>query len=126
MGDNNTLTAISVSELKKVIEMLSNGKDIPYLGLKTVTVTDKIALEYGIPKGVYIKEVILDSPALEAGLQSGDVIVEMNGEAVSTIEMYEKNVLALEPGDVAEVVVNRQGMDEYLRVTLNVTVGKLQ
>lgn len=125
-GDNNTLTAISISELKKVIEMLSNGKDIPYLGLKTVTVTDKIALEYGIPKGVYIKEVILDSPALEAGLQSGDVIVEMNGEAVSTIEMYEKNVLALEPGDVAEVVVNRQGMDEYLRVTLNVTVGKLQ
>ena len=68
-GDDNTLTAISVSELKKIIEMLSNGKDIPYLGLNVVTVTEQIAQEYDIPRGVYIKEVMLDSPALVAGLQ---------------------------------------------------------
>lgn len=43
--------------------MLSNGKDIPYFGLKVVTVTDKIANDYDIPKGVYIKEVMMDSPA---------------------------------------------------------------
>ncbi len=124
--DDNTLTAISVSELKKVIEMLSNGKDIPYLGLKIVTVTDKIAYEFNIPRGVYIKEVMLDSPALEAGLQNGDVIVEMDGEEISTIEAYEKNVLAMEPGAITEIVVNRQGMDEYLRVTCSVTAGTLQ
>lgn len=124
-GDDNTLTAISISEVKKVIEMLSNGRDIPYLGLKIVTVTDKIAFEYNIPRGVYIKEVMLDSPALEAGLQSGDVIVEMNGEEIGTIETYEKNVLALEPGAVTEIVVKRQSMDEYMEVTCHVTAGKL-
>lgn len=124
-GEDNTLTAISISDLKKVIEMLSNGKDIPYLGLKTVTVTDKIALEHHIPQGVFIKEVVLDSPALDAGLQSGDVIVKMNGEDISTVEAYEKNVLALEPGAVAEIVVKRQGMNEYLEVTCHVTVSSL-
>lgn len=124
-GEDNTLTAISISELKKVIEMLSNGRDIPYLGLKTVTVTDKIALEHHIPQGVFIKEVILDSPALDAGLQSGDVIVKMNGEKISTIEAYEKNVMALEPGAVTEIVVKRQGMNEYLEVTCHVTASIL-
>lgn len=125
-GDDNTLTAISVSELKQVIEMLSNGKDIPYLGLKAVTVTDKIAADYDIPKGVYIKEVLLDSPALEAGLQSGDVIVEMDGDEIFTIEEYEEKVLSLEPGEVIEIAVNRQGMNEYVRVDCSVTAGSLR
>lgn len=124
-GADNTLTAISISEVKKVIEMLSNGKDIPYLGLKVVTVTEKIATEFDIPKGVYIKEVLLDSPALEAGLQSGDVIVEMDGEELYSMEAYTEKVLALEPGQAIEIAVKRQGMDEYLRVDCSVTAGKL-
>lgn len=107
-GDSNTLTAISISELKKLIEMLSNGRDIPYLGLKVVTVTDKIAAEYEIPQGVFIKEVLLDSPAWEAGLQNGDVIVEIDGAAVDSIEAYEEKLLSVEPGTSMEVVVNRQ------------------
>lgn len=123
--EDNTLTAISISELKKVIEMLSNGQDIPYLGLKAVTVTDKIASEYDTPKGVYIKEVLLDSPALEAGLQSGDVIVEMDGNAIATMEEYQEKVLALEPGEMIEIAVNRQGTDEYVRIEYSVTAGRL-
>ena len=50
----------------------------------------------------------------------------MDGEEISTIEAYEKNVLAMEPGAITEIVVNRQGMDEYLRVTCSVTAGTLQ
>lgn len=125
-GDDNTLTAISISELKKLIEMLSNGRAIPYLGLKVVTVTDKIASEYDLPRGVYIKEVLLDSPAFQAGLQSGDVIVEMGGEQISTIDAYEAKVLELEPGATIGVMVNRQGMDEYLQVNCSVTPGILE
>ena len=124
-GDNSTLTAISISELKKIIEMLSNGRDIPYLGLKVVTVTDKIAEEYDLVRGVYIKEVMLDSPAFHAGLQSGDVIIEMGGEEIYSVEAYESKVLELEPGAAIEVVVSRQGMEEYLKLTCIVTAGQL-
>lgn len=60
-GDENTLTAISVSQLKDIIEKLSNGQDIPYLGLKLTSVTSDIEKEYDIPKGVYIKSVGIDS-----------------------------------------------------------------
>lgn len=125
-GDDNTLTAISISELKKPIEMLSNGRDIPYLGLKAVTVTDKIAKEYDIPKGVYIKEVILDSPALAAGLQGGDVIVKMDGEEITSAEAYESKLLSLTPGQTVRVTVKRQGMDEYLEVVCEAVAGILR
>lgn len=124
-ADGNTLTAISISELKTVIEMLSNGKDIPYLGLKVVTVTDRIATDYDIPRGVYIREVLLDSPALEAGLQSGDVIVEIDGEEMSDVDTYEEKVLASEPGKIINITVNRQGMNEYIQVVCSVTAGIL-
>ena len=82
-GDENTLTAISISELKALIEMLSNGQDIPYIGLEVTTVTAAIEREYEIPKGAYIKDVCMDSPAMAAGLQNGDVITEIDGDEIS-------------------------------------------
>jgi len=124
-GDENTLIAVSISELKKLIEMLSNGRDIPYLGMRVATATERISKEYDIPKGVYVKEVLLDSPALEAGLQTGDVITEMDGEEITSVEAYEDKVLSLKPGDSIEIAVKRQGMDEYSRVEYTVTAGKL-
>lgn len=126
IGDENTLTAVSISELKKIIELLSNGKDIPYLGLKVVTATDRISKEYDIPQGVYIMEVVLDSPALWAGLQMGDVITEMDGEEITSVEAYETKVLSLKPGDSIDIAVKRQGMEEYTRVECTVTAGKLE
>lgn len=124
--DENTLTAVSISELKNVIEMLSNNQDIPYIGLQIATVTNLIENEYNIPKGVYIKDVKIDSPAMAAGLQNGDVIVEMNGEKITSAEMYESTLLSLKPGDAVKIVINRQGNDGYNEVNCVVETGILQ
>ena len=126
VGERSTLTAISISELKAMIEMLSNGQDIPYIGLQLTTVTNDIAEEYDIPKGAYIREVRMDSPAMIAGLQSGDVITQMGGEAVFTVESYENKLLGLTPGESVEIVVARQGTDGYKEITCMVDVSVLQ
>ena len=125
-GDQNTLTAISISKLKPLIEMLSNNKDIPYIGLEITTVTNTIAKENDIPKGVYIKDVKMDSPAMAAGLQSGDVITEIDGEAVISVDGYQTKLLSLTPGDVANVTIQRQGNDGYTEIKCPVTVSVLQ
>lgn len=125
-GDRSTLTAISISELKGMIEMLSNGKDIPYIGLELTTVTNGIAQEYDIPKGAYIKEVKMNSPAMAAGLQSGDVITEMDGDPILTVDSYENKLLSLTPGESVEIVVERQGTDGYKEITCTVSVSVLQ
>ena len=125
-GEQRTLTAISISELKAMIEMLSNGQDIPYIGLQLTTVTNDIAKEYDIPKGAYIREVKMDSPAMAAGLQSGDIITRMGGEAILTVEGYENKLLTLEPGERVQIVVERQGTDGYKEITCMVDVSILQ
>lgn len=125
-GDQSTLTAISISELKEMIQMLSNGKDIPHIGLELSTVTNDIAKEYDIPKGAYIKDVKMDSPAMAAGLQSGDVITRMDGEAILNVDGYENKLLSLTPGESVEIVVERQGTDGYKEITCTVEVSVLQ
>ncbi len=125
-SDRNTITALSISELKQVIEDLSNGRDIPYLGLRLSTVTDDIAEEYGIPMGVYIKAVELDSPAMMAGLQEADVITQINGEEVTTVEQYNQKLYAMRPEDLAAVTVMRQGAEEYVEMECAVSVGVLK
>lgn len=125
-GDQSTLTAISISELKTLIEMLSNNLDIPYIGLELTTVTNDIAKEYDIPKGAYIKGVRMDSPAMAAGLQKGDVITKVNGETIFTVDSYESKLLELTPGESVEIVVERQGIEEYMEITCTVDVSVLQ
>lgn len=125
-GDENTLTALSISELKLLIEMLSNNQDIPYIGLELSTVTNDIAREYEIPKGAYVKEVWMDSPAMLAGLQSGDVITAMGGDSVFTVDSYESKLLSLQPGSEVEITVERQGTEGYTEIVCTAVVGVLQ
>lgn len=125
-GDQNTLTAISISELKTLIEMLSNNQDIPYIGLELTTVTNDIANEYDIPKGAYIKEVKMDSPAMAAGLQKGDVITKMGGEAIYTVDSYESKLLELKPDERVKIVVERQSAGGYKEIICAVDVSVLQ
>lgn len=126
LKEQNTLTAVSISELKDIIEMLSNGRNIPYIGIKGNTVTDAISEEYEIPKGVYIKEAVVNSPAMNAGLQNGDVIVAVNGKKILTIEDYQQELLTFQKGDIVKITVNRQGTEEYKKYTCSVEVGVLK
>lgn len=124
--DEGTLTAISISELKENIEKLSNGQDIPYLGLKVSTVTAAIAKDYEIPKGVYVKSVADESPAMIGGIQNGDVIVSMNETDIVTIADYEKVLQEQTPGAVLNITVKRQGNNGYIDIPCVATVGVLQ
>ena len=122
----NTLTAVHISELQPIIELLLADKNVPYLGLQVSTVTDKIAEANDLPKGVYVRSVLMDSPAMIGGIQSGDVIVKINGENVSTEDAYQRMVLSLEPDKTYKIVLKRQGSDGYTKVSCEVTAGILQ
>ena len=80
MGE--VISAYAISDIKSLLEHLSNNQDIAYLGIKGVTVTNE-ALKSGVPKGVYITEVEMDSPAMKGGIQSGDVLQAINGQKIT-------------------------------------------
>ena len=124
--EQNTLTAVSISELKDIIELLSNGLNVPYIGIKGSTVTDAISEEYDIPKGVYIKEAVVDSPAMTAGLQMGDVIVSINKEEVLSMKDYQRIILNLKKGEEVKITANRQNAEGYKKFSCMVEVGVLR
>ena len=72
-----------IPELKKRIEQSSNGKEIPLLGIKGIEVVAEAKEQQGVPAGAYITSIKWDSPAMTAGLQPGDRIVKIDGEAVT-------------------------------------------
>ena len=84
-----------------------------------------VEVEYEIPKGAYIKDVCMDSPAMAAGLQNGDVITEIDGDEILTAENYEKKLLSLKPEDTVEVKIERQGPEGYTEITCTVEVSVL-
>ena len=122
----NTLTAVEISELMPVIDLLFADKEVPYFGVHISTVTQHIAQKYDIPKGVYIKKVEIDSPAMDAGLQSGDVIRSVAGQEVASAEQFREVLLQLTPKETYSVTVMRAGTRGYKKITCKLKAGVLQ
>lgn len=125
-ASTSALTAVDATELNKIIKLLFSSREIPYLGVYVSTVTDKIANIYGIPKGVYIKEVAMDSPAMNAGLQSGDVIIKIDDQDIMTASSYTETVFSLTPKERYSVVFMREGSDGYKELTCEIEAGNLK
>lgn len=124
--EQGTVAAVSLSELKGVIERLSNGQGIPYLGITGTTVTESIAGEFGLPRGVYVTGVQLDSPAILAGIQNGDIITKINGVNVNTTAAYESALSACAPQQAITITVMRQGPERYKEIRCQAVVGILR
>lgn len=124
VGDKSTISAIGISDLKSTIERMSNGKTRPYLGIKGMDVTDQ-ATNNGVPPGAYVKEIDMDSPAMRAGIQSGDVITRFNGSDISTFTVLSQIIAGCEPKQDVEVTVMRPSGEEYVKITMNVTLSDL-
>lgn len=119
----NLLSAIGITELKKTIESLSNDKDIPYLGVHGTDVTKEANEELGVPIGAYIKNIDMDSPAMEAGIRSGDVIVRLQEEEVLSYSDFVSKLLVKEPEETVTVGLRRQAPEGYTEIEITVTLG---
>ncbi len=124
--NENTLTAIGIKELEPIINLLLQGKQIPYFGIYVSTVTASISKQYDLPKGVYVREATVDSPGMLAGIQSGDVITEVNGQSVQSVSDYYDKLLELSQDEEATVTIMREGNDGYSSVKCKVTPGVLK
>lgn len=120
----NLISACGISELKRTIEKLSNNEPRAYLGVHGTDVPEEAVAESGIPRGAYIKEIEMDSPAMIAGIQSGDVIIEMGDKTVAGYKELLNILNSAKPGEFINVKLMRQGVDTYLEMTVEVTLGE--
>lgn len=121
----NLVSAIGITELKKIIEKLSNGQEISYLGINGTDVPEEAKEQLGVPQGAYVTSIILDSPAMDYGIQSGDVITDINGVEIKGFTDFTNAMMNLEPGTTVKITVQRQSAGEYQPMELEVEIGRL-
>ena len=123
----NQIAGYGISDIKDVIELLSNGKNVPYLGISGVEVSEEMQKNQGLPQGVYVKEVDAASPAMTAGIQSGDIITSVADTDIINLLGYHNILMKQNVGDKILVRGKRQGTGgEYVDIDFEVTVGYKQ
>ena len=99
--------------------------DTPRLGVTTVPLAavDEAMLEQldiQTDEGAFVRDVVPGSGADEAGLEPGDVIMEVDGEEITSNEQLGEIVRDHEPGDTIEITVERNGEEQ----TLTAEIGR--
>ena len=122
----NLIAAVGISEMKPLIEKLSNKREMTYLGIYGIDVTDEANQALGVPHGAYVKKIEMDSPAMKAGIQSGDIITRMDDTEIESFYQYTQVLETYSPGDEVEVVINRQKDSEYQEIAIKITLEDRQ
>jgi serine protease Do len=122
-NDQITANVLGISDLFPIIQILVNGDPVPYLGVEGITITEELSAAFEIPPGVYVRQILGDSPAMNGRIHNGDVIIAVNGYEVLNKESLVSSILSSDIGMTIEVTVKRRGAVEYEIMTLPVIIG---
>lgn len=116
--------AYAISDIKDVMQFLANGESVPYIGIHATDVSENIAEDRRIPRGIYVDKVEADSPVMRAGIQSGDVLTAIGGTDIENFEQYHELLMEEKEGTHLLIKGYRRGAkDQYVAVHFNVAVG---
>jgi len=123
--------AIPIETAQRIAEQLfsSGNAQHPYLGIQMIDLKPElkqrlqedvgITAKIEVDEGVLIVQVMEQTPAQEAGLRPGDVILAVNGVAVKTSTEVQEQVESVRVGDAMQVEINREG--QVLSITVRPT-----
>ena len=96
------------------------SEETPDLGFSVDEITPEIARHFGLSdtKGIVVTTVKEGTPAAEAGLMPGDVILEIDNVKVSDIDQFNRKIVTYKAGDTMLFLIKRQGITHF--VTVNV------
>lgn len=124
-GKENVSTVIGISKIKKTIEAMVNQTERSYFGIKCMDMTKQDLENAGLDNAVCVTEVESNSPALEAGLQIGDMITQVGASPINSVTTFNNAITGLNPKDTVEVTVQRMTKDKMKEVKLSVVLGKV-
>lgn len=121
----NTVAAIGISQIKPLLERLSNNEPLIYSGITGQDVTAEVSEKTGIPEGIWVDTVKADSPAMLAGIQSGDVIIKADDTDTTTMSKYQDYLESCSQNQVIQITALRKGTEGYVEIVFDVTLGAL-
>jgi len=115
--------AIPINLAKKCTnEIITDGVSArPWLGIVGLSITEELARYYDLPLdyGVLVTRVAEDSPAENAGIAAGDIILRMNEKDIYRIEDLLHEIHSRKIGDSVEIAVFRRGREHKFKVALS-------
>lgn len=124
-SQKNMVQAYGISDMKNIIEHLSNNQDLVYMGITGADVTTAISESEDIPVGVYVSAVKMDSPAMNAGIQPGDIITSMSGQTITNLSDIQSILLKCSNDQEIQVTCLRADVGDYHELTVTVHLGIL-
>lgn len=123
--------AIPISKAKPILEELMNRETREkvdsskkgYLGVSLASLTTEAIEMYNMPTGAFVRNVENDSPAQEAGICKGDIIVKFDGQKVSDGDDLLDKLQYYKSGEKIEAVIARATNGEYEENTIELTLG---
>lgn len=119
--------AVPTAIVKKVVADLKNHGIVQrgLLGVQIRDVTAELAKQedLSVVRGIYIAGVTENSGAIEAGLEKGDIIIEVDGIEVNTSAQLQERIARKRPGDKVDVVYLRAGKEKSTKVELKNRLG---
>lgn len=120
--------AIPIDTAGPILDSLINSEEVSgtrsaYLGVVCSDVTQSVADSYGMPLGLYVRDVVEGSAAEAAGLQKGDVITVFAGRSVGSKRELDEALQSCQAGQQVEITYQRQVNGEYRENTVTVTLG---
>ena len=123
--------AIPISKAKPILEELMNRETREkvdsskkgYLGVCLANLTTEAIEMYNMPTGAFVRSVEDDSPAQEAGICKGDIIVKFDGQKVSDGDDLLDKLQYYKSGEKIEAVIARATNGEYEENTIELTLG---
>ena len=114
--------AIPSETARAVVKQLKEKGSVTrgWIGVQIQNVTAEIADGLGLktPEGALVSEPLPDTPAAQAGIQSGDVIVSLGGEPVKDSRDLARKIASLPPGTSIELGVLRNKQDKAVQLTI--------
>ncbi|MGN8886363.1 S1C family serine protease [Blautia sp. HCP28S3_G10] len=123
--------AIPISKAQPILEELMNrqtrdkvdSSEAAYMGVKLADLSSEAIQMYNMPEGAFVTGVFSDSPAEEAGLQKGDIIIKFDGQTIMGRDDLNSKMDYYAAGETVDVVVDRADNGEYVEQTIQVTLG---
>ena len=119
--------AIPINVAKPIVEQIkaSGNYERPYIGISGISLqeqqqysSDALIEQFGTDKGIYVASVSPNGGAAAAGLQQGDIITEVNGVEVGTMNKLNQELVQYAIGDSVTLTVMRDKTAQSFEVQL--------
>lgn len=112
--------AVSIDTASQFISQVVEQEPQPFIGITGLDLSPAIAQQYQLPidTGVLVVDIAPNSPAQQGELTVGDILIGLNGEEVATSQDLQRVLEIYQPGDEVTLLINRDGNEIEVPLTL--------